>query len=255
MDDYNPADNARKCYDLAISTMRERLQSFRKETIGECELYLGDCRELLPLLPHVDAVVSDVPYGVGYRSGWANKFQGITIKSDADTAARDDVVKWMNGRPGILFGSWKTGKPEGTKLTLVWDKGTVGMGDLAMPWFPSTEEIYILGSGFCGSRTTSVLRHHVRNESHPTEKPASLMVELLIKCDPSWRILDPFMGSGTTGVACVKLGRKFIGIEIDPGYFDIACRRIREAYAQPDLFVEQAKAPSAEQLDLLGAAE
>jgi DNA modification methylase len=63
------------------------------------------------------------------------------------------------------------------------------------------------------------------------------------------------MGSGTTGVACVKLGRKFIGIEIEPKYFDIACKRIRDAYAQPDMFVEQAKAKPAEQLDLLGAAE
>lgn len=59
---------------------------------------------------------------------------------------------------------------------------------------------------------------------------------------PGATILDPFMGSGTTGVACVKLGRKFIGIEIDEGYFDIACERIRKAYAQPDMFVEQSKA-------------
>jgi DNA modification methylase len=67
--------------------------------------------------------------------------------------------------------------------------------------------------------------------------------------------MDPFMGSGTTGVAAVKLGRCFIGIEREPHYFDIACRRIRDAYAQPDMFVEQAKAAPAEQLDMLGAAE
>lgn len=68
-------------------------------------------------------------------------------------------------------------------------------------------------------------------------------------------ILDPFMGSGTTGVACVKLGRKFIGIEIDPKYFDIACKRIRDAYAQPDMFVEQSKPEPPKQLDLMEAAE
>ena len=67
-------------------------------------------------------------------------------------------------------------------------------------------------------------------------------------------VLDPFMGSGTTGVACVKLGRKFIGIEIEPRYFDIACKRIQAAYDQPDMFIEAAK-PKAEQLDMLGAAE
>ena len=68
-------------------------------------------------------------------------------------------------------------------------------------------------------------------------------------------ILDPFMGSGTTGVACVKLGRKFIGIEIDSGYFDIACKRIKDAYAQPDMFVEQSKPEPPKQLDLMEAAE
>jgi site-specific DNA-methyltransferase (adenine-specific) len=93
-----------------------------------------------------------------------------------------------------------------------------------------------------------------RHGEHPTEKPVSLMRELVgLFSDPSHTILDPFMGSGTTGVACVKLGRRFIGIEIEPKYFDIACKRIEAATKQPDLFIEQ---PSpAKQLNLLEAAE
>ena len=220
----------------------------RVETIGDCTLYLGDCLEILPTLPKVDAVVSDVPYGVAFRCGWENKFKDVSIANDATTEARNAVVSWLGGRSAILFGSWKIDKPEGTKATLIWDKGTVGMGDLALPWFPATEEIYVLGGGFVGTRTTPVLRHYVRNEFHPTEKPVSLMIDLLGKCDPDWTILDPFMGSGTTGVACVNLGRKFIGIEIEPRYFDIACRRIEEAYRQPRLFAEPKPKPTQEAL-------
>jgi hypothetical protein len=90
-DDYDAADNSRKCYDLAIDTMRQKLESFRKERIGDCTLYLGDCREILPLLPKVDAVVTDPPYGIGYVNhskhsggGWAkgrDDASGLTIKS------------------------------------------------------------------------------------------------------------------------------------------------------------------------------
>ena len=79
--------------------------------------------------------------------------------------------------------------------------------------------------------------HDIRQ--HPTQKPVGIMEWCLTHVPNAQTILDPFMGSGTTGVACVKLGRRFIGIEIDPGYFDIACKRIREAFRQPDFFVEQ----------------
>lgn len=221
----------------------------REEIIGDCRLILGDCLGVLPTLDP-GAVVSDVPYGVSFKCGWANKFRDISIANDSTIDARDHLISWMNGKPGIIFGSWKVIKPTETKATLIWDKGTVGMGDLSLPWFPATEEIYVLGGGFVGSRTTPVLRHYVRNEFHPTEKPVALMMDLLSKCDPAWSILDPFMGSGTTGVACVKQGRKFIGIEIDEGYFDIACERIRKAYAQPDMFIEP-RAPEPKQEALL----
>lgn len=130
------------------------------------------------------------------------------------------------------------------------------MGDLSIPWKPDHEEIYVLGSGFIGSRDSgSVLRcppvqSMAKNgRVHPTEKPVRLMYDLCRKVPGP--ILDPFMGSGTTGVACVKLGRRFIGIEISEEYFEIACRRITEAYNQPDLFIEKEKSDAPTQMSWL----
>ncbi len=207
----------------------------RKEVIEGATLYLGDCMDILPTLPKVDAVVTDPPYGVDYCPGWANKFQRTTIAGDDSTLARDSALSALQFKAGIVFGSWKAPKPIGTKAVLIWNKGTVGMGDLSIPWFPATEEIYILGGGFVGTRTASVLPFSVRNNYHPTEKPVALMEHLASKC-PLGVIADPFMGSGTTGVACANLGRKFIGIEREPKYFDIACERIENAYRQSRLF-------------------
>ena len=138
--------------------------------------------------------------------------------------------------PAIIFGSWKVTRPNGVKALLVWEKGTVGMGDLSIPWFPNTEEIYIIGEGWQGSRTTSVLKYPVRNEYHPTEKPIDLMRHLVSRCAAE-TIIDPFMGSGSTGVAAVLEGRKFVGLEVEPSYFDIACKRIEDAQKQGDLFI------------------
>ena len=197
-------------------------------------------------------LVSDVPYGVSYRSGWDNRFKDTPIANDNSTEARDDVLAIWGTSPALVFGSWKARRPAHTRAILIWDKGTVGMGDLSLPWFPCTEEIYVLGDGFDGSRTSAVMRHVSRNEFHPTEKPVSLMMELITKCREGLPICDPFMGSGTTGVACVKLGRKFIGIEIEPKYFDIACRRIEDAYRQGDMF--RPAPPKPQQLKLDGAA-
>jgi DNA modification methylase len=190
-------------------------------------IYHGDCREVLPTI-EADALISDPPYGVNYSSGWDNEFQNVQIANDGDISVRDAVLQIWGARPAIVFGSWKKPKPQGTMAVLVWDKGTVGMGDLSIPWFPCTEEIYVLGSGWVGTRTSAVMRHIANNQYHPTEKPLGLMRELCGKCNPQWRILDPFMGSGTTLRAAKDLGLKAIGIEIEEKYCEIAARRLEQ---------------------------
>lgn len=229
----------------------------RKEIIGDCVLYNGDCMDILPTLDKVDAVVTDPPYGMNFKSSW-NGFHGdCKILGDEDISIRDAVLSTLQFDMGLVFGRWSEPKPEGTRQVAIWEKGGhTGMGDLKIPWKPNFEEIYILGKGFTGKRTSGVIHvlsdrecnGIVRERSHPTEKPVDLMWELVRKTCGT--VIDPFMGSGTTGVACVKLGRKFIGIEKEPKYFDIACKRIEEAYKQPDMFVEQPK-PKPVQTSLL----
>jgi len=226
-----------------------------KETIGNCELYLGDCLEILPTLGKVNAVVTDPPYGIAHSSNFGASWQGTQIASDQDTTARDKALAGFENV--AAFGTWKTPPIEGTKGALVWDKGPAfGMGDLKFPWKGSWELIYVRGRLWAGSRDEGVLRGHIqvswesKGRAHPHQKPVSLIEALLEKLPVAALVLDPFMGSGTTGVACVKLGRKFVGIEIDEGYFDIACERIRKAYAQPDMFIEP-RAPEPKQEALL----
>ncbi len=225
--------------------------------IGNAELYLGDCLEILPTLGKVDCVVTDPPYGIGYQSGHATDrlwAAGRKITNDEDCSVRDTVLA-QTQTAALVFGSRKRPLPPDTRQVLIWDKGgALGMGALDLPWKPAHEEIYVLGKGFVGGRNWHSVIHHNPTQAmacngrvHPNEKPVGLMVMLLKWC-PSGAILDPFMGSGTTGVACAKLGRRFIGIEIEPKYFDIACKRIEQAYAQPDLFI-QPPAP-AEQMEL-----
>ena len=219
--------------------MSERVQ------IGDATLYHGDCLEILPSLRAADAVVSDPPYGINYDSGYATEELwrgGRSIVGDKSTAARDVVIAWAAPRPTLMFGSWRAPRPAETRQVLVWDKGgALGMGALDIPWKPDHEEIYVIGKGWIGTRDSgSVLRSPPvqsmakNGRVHPTEKPVRLM-ELLVGKVPG-TVLDPFMGSGSTGVACARLGRPFIGCEIDRGYFDIACERIAGAYAQGRLF-------------------
>lgn len=215
------------------------------ERIGAATLYLGDCRDVLPSLPSVDSIVSDPPYGIDYDSGYATDelwHGGRSIVGDSSTAARDDVIAWALPRPTLMFGSWRAPRPAATRQVLVWDKGgALGMGALDIPWKPDHEEIYVMGKGYTGSRDSgSVLRcppvqSMAKNgRVHPTEKPVRLM-ELLVMKVPG-AVLDPFMGSGSTGVACVRQGRAFVGVEIEPAYFEVACERIVAAVSQGRLF-------------------
>lgn len=230
-------------------------------TIGDALLWLGDARQIVRNLPTADVVLTDPPYGIAYKSGhataalWAG---GPSIANDRDTRARDEVLAHWAGcsTPRLVFGSRKVLPPNETRMVLVWDKGpALGMGALDLPWKPSSEEIYVLGAGFVGKRDESnviycppVQSMAANGRQHPNEKPVALLRRLLAKC-PDGTVLDPFMGSGSTGVACVMAGRPFIGIEIEPAYFYAACRRIEAAYASPDLFVAPpAPAPKQEAL-------
>jgi len=220
----------------------------RVEHIGDATLYLGDCRDVLPTLGEIKAAVTDPPYGISHSSNHGASWARTQIAGDADTTIRDEVLE---GIPNVAaFGTWKTPPIQAAKGCLVFDKGPAfGMGDLNFPWKGSFELIYVRGSAWRGRRRDEgVLRGHMQipwesqrgfdleARSHPHQKPVSLCRVLIDKLPDSFAILDPFMGSGTTGVACTQLGRQFIGIEIDPHYFDIACRRIEEAQRQGDLF-------------------
>lgn len=223
----------------------------RIETIGDATLYLGDCREILPTLGKIDAVVTDPPYGIAHSSNHGASWEGTQIANDGDTSVRDTVLRAFDHV--AAFGTWKTPPIERTKGTLVWDKGPAfGMGDLQFPWKGSWELIYIRGDIWRGSRDEGVLRGHIqvswesKGRCHPHQKPVSLCEALIQKLPDEATVLDPFMGSGTTGVAAIRLGRKFIGVEIEPNYFDIACKRVEEIARQPDLFI--APPTQAEQL-------
>lgn len=198
--------------------------------IGDARLYLGDCLEILPTLGKVDAVVTDPPYGIGDRMqggtwGSASKyadFRGWDVAPTAETfasllAVAEQVVIWG----GNYFGLPRS------RCWLAWDKQNAvpTMADVELAWTNLERPAKRLSCPV-----------GVHEWGHPTEKPLRLM-EWFVG-HTKGEVLDPFMGSGTTGVACAKLGRKFIGIEIEPRYFDIACRRIKDAYRQPRLFEE-----------------
>ena len=138
----------------------------------------------------------------------------------------------LKGIPALVFGSRRVPQPEGTRTTLIWDKGpALGMGALDLPWKPSHHEIYVIGKGFVGHRGNDVLTYPPvqsmarTGRVHPNEKPVPLMRELIAKC-PLGTVFDPFMGSGSTGIAAIQEGFSFVGCEQQAEYIEIARRRI-----------------------------
>ncbi len=212
--------------------------------IGNATLYLGDCLEILPSIrKQVDAVVSDPPYGIGWQGSNASTLSWNPIINDDGNF---DITPILNMDCLVIsFGAncYPEKLPHRGRW-ICWDKRVVEKADkmlgspFELAWTNKT-------SGF--DRMYRVMHGGVVNADgmgikrvHPTQKPISLMERILIDYTHEGdTILDPFMGSGSTGVACVTSGRKFIGIEIEPKYFDIACRRIEQAYAQPRLFEEK----------------
>ncbi len=253
---YDATDNAVKSYDLAISSMREKLESFRCERIGPHKLYLGDCRELLPLLPSADAVVTDPPYGIGEDGGRCRSrrlTKNPTVQPyggwDSEPPGQEafDAILEHSEEQIIWGGNYFSDKLPPSKGWLYWRKlmgGDFADGELA--W--TSRDRALREFTFCPKGGDVVSRFRFRLE-HPTQKPVPVMKWCLGLLPDAVTVLDPFMGSGTTGVACQQLGRRFIGVELDPVYYEIACRRITEAMSQPDMFVSP-PAPEAEQLVL-----
>ena len=218
--------------------------SAEKVVIGNAELWLGDCREVLPLLPRFAAVVTDPPYGL------------------ADLLHRPGSGQWEK--------HYKQGAP-------TWDRVTVADGvtaaleqaDKAVVW---GGQFYLLHPSRCWLSWNKILRNWSSSEAehawtnldkpnrvfdyshgqlategkhyHPTQKPVPLMAWCLVQAGRPATVLDPFMGSGSTGVACVQLGLAFTGIEREPKYFDIACRRIEDAQRQAKLFEDAPARPA-----------
>jgi site-specific DNA-methyltransferase (adenine-specific)/modification methylase len=210
--------------------------------IGNATLYLGDCRDILPTLPKVDAVVTDPPYGIGEAAGKAKTRGKLAKAIDYGNDDWDDqpidielmALVRAAGRWNIIFGGNYYECPP-TSCWLVWDKQTTGdFADCELAWTnlpKAVRRIRFLWNGMLRANGE-------QRGDHPTQKPIGVMKWCIGHLpEPNETILDPFMGSGTTGVTAVQMGRKFIGIEREPKYFEIACKRIEDAQRQGDLFI------------------
>lgn len=225
--------------------------------IGNCELWLGDCRDIVPTLGKVDAVVTDPPYGKRERT--LRKTNGRTFSSTSRlhgraSEARDwpavhgddrpfDPSPWLSFPKVVLFGAnhFSSRLPDASHW-IIWDKreetSPDDNADCEMAWTNLKGPARIhrqLWRGICrrGEEAVSPAKPRL----HPTQKPIALMDFCLRACrlDRGATVLDPYMGAGATGVAAARLGLRFIGIEFEPQYFETACERIEAAYRQPDM--------------------
>ena len=190
-------------------------------------LYLADCMDILPTLNKVDAVITDPPYGIGIAK---NPVRQAHEKLDWDNAPPENSLIDMcvdAGKVAVIWGGNYFNLPP-AQCFYIWDKQQPLNFSLAM-----CEMAWTNKKGPAKMHRQSVLSYE---KSHPTQKPVELMIFCIEQLKMPETILDPFMGSGTTGVAAIQMGRKFIGIEREPKYFDIACKRIEQAVAQPQLF-------------------
>ena len=219
----------------------------REVTIGNCRLIQADCRDVLPTLGRVDALIGDPPYGIGFSHGaggdgigggkYVSKFNGVKIIGDD---APFDPAPFLQAAPvTVLWGAnhFADRLPSSSKW-LIWDKRrgltTNDFADCEIAWTNQGGVARLINHYWNG-----MMRDSERGipRVHPTQKPVAVMEWCIKQFPHAETILDPWMGSGSTGVACVNLGRSFIGIELDPGYFDIAVKRITDAHKQGDMFV------------------
>lgn len=223
---------------------------WEREQIGDCTLYRGDCQEILPSLGMVDAVVTDPPYGVGLRvKKNAARTKGYVHPASTTYADEPASVLLLLGStlPMLQKQSRRMAIFPGPKLLHDYPRpasiGGVYLGNGAGhdPWgFSCFHPILYYGKCPYGAQRPNSFSDYAPGEcgiDHPCPKPLRWMLWLVNRASlPGETVLDPFMGSGTTGIACAQLGRTFIGIEIEPLYFDLACHRIEEAQRQGDFF-------------------
>lgn len=235
----------------------------RFERIGGCDLYLGDCRDIIPQLTGVDAVVTDPPYGINYRSNHNSSRRGKWAKwvryenmpgIVGDDAPLDPSALLDLDVPTVIFGgNYCADRLPAGRGWIVWDKrdgiGPNNQADCELAWTNLDKPSRIHRQMWSGLLRAGEENVTLQPKQHPHQKPVALMRASVLYAGGSV-VLDPFMGSGSTGVACVNLGRKFIGIEVEPKYFDIACKRIESAYAQPDMFVDPPCSAREQQMEL-----
>jgi len=213
----------------------------KKVQIQNCVLYLADCFEVIDEVKDIGSVVTDPPYGMSYQSNH-RKEKALKIKNDDSASFANKIIEWSieNADHSLyLFGRWDNlynyHKP---KSLITWVKNNWSMGDLHHEHARQTEVLFfypLKNHKFPSSRPSDVVYcNRTKNEDHPTEKPVNLMMKILIWTEG--KIFDPFMGSGSTGVAAARMGREFVGVEFEEKYFDLACERIDAATRQPNLF-------------------
>ena len=214
--------------------------------LGRVTLYCGDCLQVLPGLPagSVDCIVTDPPYGINHVTSRGATWEGNAIAGDNDTSARDCVLAWADSLPWAVWGSYKTPAPAGFKAKIVWNKGPAfGAGDLSFPWKPSFEECWFSagpwkaerrGEGVWSGPVLVSWQTVAGGRLHPHQKPVWLFERIIKALPTTYAVLDPFMGVGSTIIAAIRTNRRAIGIEIDPGYFAIARRRIEAELANRD---------------------
>lgn len=217
----------------------------RPVIIGGATLYLGDCAEILPIIGKVDAVITDPPYGLGMQSradggGVTSKASGARLyeRSEWDSAPPDksiiDTLRDISGTQIIWGANHFSDLLPASSQWLIWNKiqRNFSLADCEMAWTSQPRAARVFDCSRAQTQIDGLL--------HPTQKPISLMAWCIEQIKPSpGTVLDAFMGSGTTGVAAVQLGRNFIGIERDERYFEIACKRIERAVAQGQLFAPE----------------
>ena len=246
--------------------------------IGDATLYLGDCMDILPTLPKVDCVVTSPPYNQidptvmkasgKYKAAGDGWLATVAECGYADLRDEAEYTEWLrdviNGCiaqcSGTVWVNHKTRYRDGVAIhpvhllpfplwaEIIWARpGSMTLN--AKRFAPSHEHIIGFGkpSYWDDTYKADFTVWHMTPQSykgHPCAYPMELCSKLIgATCVPGGTVLDPFLGSGTTGVVALEMGRKFIGCEIDPNYFDIACRRIEEAHKQHQLFAEPDRKP------------